>query len=54
MLILGKVDMFLNISPSDDIWTIKNMFPHDLHINFEYMHEKVCTIHTFKNSTPFS
>ena len=32
MLILRLVGMFLIISPFDDIWTIKNVFPHDLHM----------------------
>ena len=30
MLILGYVDKTLIISPFDDIWTIKNLFSHDL------------------------
>ena len=32
MLILGKVYKTFIISPFNDIWTIKNLFPHDLHI----------------------
>ena len=32
MLILGYVDKTLIIFPFDDIWTIKNLFSHDLHI----------------------
>ena len=32
MLILGQVDKTLIISPFVDIWTIKNLFSHDLHV----------------------
>ena len=41
--------MFLIISPFDDIWTIKNLFPHDLHIYLIIYMKKICTIHTLKN-----
>ena len=53
MLILGQVDKTLFISPFDDIWTIKNLFSHDLHIYLIICMKKI-TIYIFKNSTSCS